>query len=94
MIIKMFELWKDHNEALHQTGNTVNVPWSIREVLVNTDHIVRILPAEIKWTEIKKNCSDAVRLLKEETRLNKVIFVEGQHASSFISIGDTNLNGC
>lgn len=62
--------------------------WRMREICLGTSHIVKVLPAEWTVAELKlSGCSEALRELSDSVELCKVVFNEGQHTNSSMTIG-------
>ncbi len=83
MIIKIRELYK--KEAL-EPGKTAM--WQLREILLNTDYIIRIIPADVDIITLKKR-SDFKQLLElhDDIQLSKVCYFEGNNSNSILTIG-------
>jgi hypothetical protein len=79
-IIKLiFEIYREENS------------WSLRQIGLNLNHVVRVIPSPYTIQKIKgEPTSEAVKQLSDKTEFCKVIFVEGQHTNSVFVVGNVS----
>jgi hypothetical protein len=86
MLVRMYELFKKETS---EPGKAAM--WQLRTILLNTDHIIRILPAEQTIAALKLQSDFKLLLeLSDKASLCKVYFSEGGHANSCIVVGSVD----
>ncbi len=65
--------------------------WSVREIVINSRYVVRVVESDRQLVDMQKEGSEAVKKLDPKVEVSKVIYVEGQHATSLYVIGGRNV---